>query len=334
MAAELMEMRRPVGVCTWVGRDVDDLAQVIMGEVGEEVADAGAWLDFRFEAPVASVDALAAAVASDRYGILQIVSHAGEDGIMEVSDVWGSLSMTPENLARALRGASVRLAVVVTCFGAKVAEALVASGAVEVAVGIDMPLTFSAARAFSRGFYRGLARGRSIARAFADGQRHAAARDGAKVDRLRLFGAAAATEKAVFAPPAFYLVGTPSPARADVIDRLRAALEPHRVFHMRDVQLGTDVGETLASRLEMAQVVMVLFEGERIGDAQALEEVKTAIDEAQRRDARVFPLYLTGTRPSRYVPFGLRRLAPLFVEDPRYGGDFGKVAAALGSLVQ
>ncbi|MCB9553253.1 MAG: hypothetical protein H6705_15510 [Myxococcales bacterium] len=334
MAAELMEMRRPVGVCTWVGRDVDDLAHVIMSEVEAEVADAGAGLDFRFEAPLSSAEMVARRVSDGRDGILQIISHAGEDGIMEVSDVWGSLSMTAENLARHLSGASVRVAVVVTCYGAKIAEALVQAKAVDVAVGMDMPLPFSVARAFSQGFYRGLARGRSIERAFADGQRHAAARDGVKVDRLRLFGEAAATGKAVFAPPAFYLVGTPSPARADVIDRLRAALAPHRVFHMRDVQFGADVGETLTSRLEMAQVVMVLFEGERIGDAQALEEVKTAIDEAQRREARVFPLYLTGTRPSRYVPFGLRRLAPLFVEDPRYGGDLAKVAAALEALVQ
>ena len=155
MAAELMEMRRPVGVCTWVGRDVDDLAHVIMSEVEAEVADAGAGLDFRFEAPLSSAEMVARRVSDGRDGILQIISHAGEDGIMEVSDVWGSLSMTAENLARHLSGASVRVAVVVTCYGAKIAEALVQAKAVEVGVGMDMPLPFSVARAFSQGFYRG-----------------------------------------------------------------------------------------------------------------------------------------------------------------------------------
>ncbi|MCB9543332.1 MAG: hypothetical protein H6703_12910 [Myxococcales bacterium] len=47
----------------------------------------------------------------------------------------------------------------VTCYGAKIAEALVQAKAVDVAVGMDMPLPFSVARAFSQGFYRGLARG-------------------------------------------------------------------------------------------------------------------------------------------------------------------------------
>lgn len=334
MAAELMEMRRPVGVCTWVGRKVDELAKVIMAEVAAEVADAGAWLDFHFEGPVASVEALAAELSSARHGILQIISHAGDDGVMEVSDVWGSLDMAPESLARMLRGASVRVAVVVTCFGAKIAEALVASGAVEVAVGMDMPLPFSVARAFSRGFYRELARGRSIERAFADGQRQAAGRDGEKVDRLRLFGAPTAIAKAVFAPPEFFLVGTPSSAREKMVDELRAALAPARVFQERDVELAESIGETLASRLEMAQVMVVLFEGKRIEDERALEAVSRAIGEVRRRQARVFPLYLTGTEASHRVPFGMSRVQPLFVEEPPYGGDMTKVAEALKKLLR
>lgn len=339
---QMLSERRPIGVITYRGtnaadtKDVEPLADGILDEVQAEVRRTGAGAEFRFTPMITGYDNLAAQVQLRKATILQIICHASRDGVMSVDDVWGALGLTPESFARLVAGNGIAVVLVTACHGAGIARALVESGAVEAAIGIDLPLKFAGARAFSRGFFRSLARGRTLAEAVADGKGQAAGRIEGDVDHLHLITRDDATAaKVAFVPPTYYVIGSPSDDHKTVIERLRAGLAPDRLLHVDDAKFGEVETDLMLTGIEMAQLVLVLFEGERIVDPKVLEQVVRVIERAKGHGlpVRVFPLYLTGTTPHRDVPFGMSRVTPAYLQHPRYRGDVEKLAADIKALV-
>lgn len=332
-----------IGVTFVIGRELegraDEVAKLGAGireAVQGEVAEAHATLDFRFDEAVYRMQDLNRALDARQTRILQFVSHGTTEGELLVADLFNALDLTKENLAGMLRSRGVDILIVTACHGGAVARHLVDAGAVRVAIGINAadPISFAASAAFSTAFYGALARGRSIADAFESGRSHAAVRDVIEADRLEIFAeSGAAQNEALLEPPDFYIIGSPSEAHASVVEKLRAALRPHTLFHEGDIPFGAATDELLGNRLEMAKVIMVLFEGQRMQNVTNLEQVARAVEKAEFKHARLFPLYLEGTRADNRVPFGLRRLQPAFLEDRRYRGDIEKLAKDLERLV-
>lgn len=344
---EMLSKEPPVGVITYRGKsiadtkDVEQLAAGILAEVKAEVLHTGAGVEFAFSPLIAGHDALAKQVQLREAAILHIICHATPGGEMSAEDVWGALDLTPKNLGLLLQGNGIAVVLVTACHGGVIARALVEAGVVEAAIGIDLRLKFSGARAFSRGFFRSLARGCTLGQAVADGKGQAAGRIGSDVDHLHFATRDDATAaKVAFVPPTYYVVGLPSEKSEPVVERLRAALAPDRLLYIDGQGFGEVSADQMLSGLELAKVIMVLFEGERTDDATMLDQVARAVQRASgqvpgqaMRRVRVFPLYLEGTTPNPFVPFGLLRLTPAYLEDRRYNGDVEKLAADIKKLV-
>lgn len=322
----------PINVATLVGNDVGALAGVICEEAERAVVKVGGGGDFFFAAPLTDVGDFVGELQDRHVDILQIVSHAGESGGMSLSDVWGSFDVEAANFAAAVAHNRIKLAVVTTCFGGQIADALVTGGAVEVAIGLDMPQTFAVARAFCQAFYRSLARGNTIRRAFSDGKGQAALRGGTDIDKFRLVPDGDVADVPMLVQPAFVFVSAPSEASKSAVTALAKAVSPLPTFHVDDIEAGQTVGDVVAGRIAAAKVIAVIFEGDDIRDADALEQVASAVPKARSGAVRLFPLYLKGTTPNPRVPYGLRRLQPLYLEDSRYGGDYTRVGEDLKKL--
>ena len=90
------------------------------------------------------------------------LAFEGEDGTLRIIE--------PEDLVGLVRaiGESVRLIIYNACWSADAAASM--ADRVEVAIGMDAPVTDAGARAFAEGFYRGIGGGKSVADAFAVGR--------------------------------------------------------------------------------------------------------------------------------------------------------------------
>jgi len=332
---KLMKTHRPIGVLTFAGRDVDGLADGIMNLVTEDIERVGAYRDYRLR-PIIRQDfaALADEVEAERNTILQIVSHANKAGEMSIEDIWGHLELDKAALSALLKSHGIEIALITTCFGGRIAEELVGSGAVKIAIGVDLPLPFAAAQAFSQGFHRSLARGLTIQRAFDNAKARALSRSGAEHAAFHLFARKDRhAEKAVLARPELFLIGSDS-LDPGVIDALCESVAPHRAFHPTQLDEGDDVFEALTVRLEMARMIVMLFDGERVRDQHMLTQAQVAVARAWKEGVRIFPMYLRGTEPSLKIPYGWGRVKPLYFRDERYGGEMTRVGATLKRLLE
>lgn len=323
----------PVVVCSFVGRDLDQLARGIRHEAVEMTSRSGAYLDFAFEEPISGCENLAARLREGGTTILQIVSHGGEDGTLSIDDVWGSLELDASTLGELLKRASVGIVVLSCCHGAEMARQLAESGACRVAIGVDFPLSLAGVRGFSSAFYHALALGKTIIDAFEAGRAQAVARMGTDINQIKLYtGEAGVEDSLVFHRPTFYFIGDPSEHHEATITALSRSLAPYRVFHVDDTVFGEDEFEMMMANLTMARIFLVLFEGHRVQDARALEQITRAVGHTHGRRARIIPLYLEGTTPNSNVPFNLMRLKPAYLNGRRYRGDVVKLARDLKAL--
>lgn len=339
--AQVLGDQWPVGVCFFVGRgeDVKALAGQIDKDIRQVLKEEHAEVDMRLGKPIQQdIEALASTLATDQWPILQFVSHGTPEGDLDVDDAWGQLYVAKDRLSAIVRGHNVKLAIVLSCYGAEIARQLVDDGAVDVAIGMYIPMEFGVALAFSKGFHLSIARGYSIRRAFADGLARASLRASDYPEELHLFTApgSGAADLQMCDPADFFLVGNPSDD--DAIEQMIKALRPHTGFHV-DYSLfdpegpnyaGADMAKLMMSRFEAAKVVMLLFEGQRDEDATIAEVVARAVDKAAEGEVRMFPVYLKGTRPNRNLPFGMMRVVPAFLE--RFG-SYEKLGKQLARLI-
>lgn len=345
--SRLLTQRRPVRVLTVHGREetvqpqVEPLAKALRKRALAEVIRTGAERDFEFHEVVSTLEALTRALAAWRPDVLQVVGHGNQQGVMSIADMWSTgdtpsyVALTPAKLGEMLRDTGVELAVVTTCHGAAMAQPLAESGAVTAAIGVDLPLGNDGALAFTPALYHALARGKSLDGAVDDGRRRAVGRMGDDAARISLFEASTGVGEAqLYRPPTFYVIGHALDRHADFIERLSTALAPERTLYVRRTAFGEDEMAVMLDGIERAEVIMVLFEGERVEDETLLEQVARAIYEAQTRPVKVFPVYLEGRRASRNVPFGLMRVKPAYLADYSGPKDVEALAADIAQLVR
>ncbi len=337
-----------IRVLTYVGLedDVRKLEAVIRQEAEREIEAALGEIKragnndaLHFDDPVRTLEGLSTALSARKAPVLHIVSHAGRDGHMTVQDVWGALSLNADTLAAMVKGSGVRVAIISTCFGAEIARMLYERGAVEIAIGFTKRFPFSAAMAVAVPFFRSLALGRGPRRAAREGERSAAAR----IEKVGNGGQVVIAhdeenylDDALVGQPDFHVIGPPSGDQAPV-EALVSNLKGHRVYHVMQTLEGDIAEEGIEESLRNARIIMLLFEGNRIGNDALLEEVSEAIASARERGARLFPLFLKGQniRESKAkVPYGMRRLHPAFLHDPKIGGDWQKMARRLEQLLE
>lgn len=336
MAKALLIENGPVQVHFMCGIDptVRAFADQLHRIVRDELEALGAFLDIRLGERFERFEDLGDRLARREQTILVLVGHADKGGAMTVQDAWGAMGLTPTAMAAALRDSEVRIVVAMTCWGAAMAETLTKAGVVDVAIGLSEPLALGGALGYTRGFLRGLARGRSIAEAHLSGQSKAAGRLGETADQIALLPAEGEVlAKAIFEPPVFCLIGRVPDAHRREVEKLVKHLSPHRAVYVDNAGIADDVFQRILANIGMARVIMVLFEGDRVRDADILEQVTRSIDRARDGSARVFPLYLEGTESTSQVPYGLRRIRPAFLEDRRYGGKVERLAEDLKRLV-
>jgi len=339
MSAETLLTTPPVRIVTYWGDGVEGLAEEIVNAASDELKAVGAWKDTIVEAPTPDAEQLQRAItAPEPLTVLQIISHASTTGRvlfnypkMPDEGGWRQVGVGGQTIARMLDGRGVRVALVLTCFGDQIAKAVTESGVVDMAIGTDRPFEMGTAFAFPQGFYRSLALGRSLREAAEDGIAWARPRMEGWKGTLQPFFRDGADESPLFRPPVFHVIGDDH----DAVEALITALSPHRVFHIDRAAFGTLREAEIDASLAVARVVMVLFKGHRVEDAELLEQVKTAVDQARLRGRRVrlFPLYLEGTTPSPLVPYGLRRLTPAYLHGRGIDGDYDKLAARLTPLI-
>lgn len=121
-----------------------------------------------------------------------------------------------------------------------------------------------------------------------------------------------------------------------IYEKLQAAMPATRIFHIGQLGFGQLTDEGLDHAIDTAKVTMVLFDGGRVTDADTLEQVRSAVERQRSKGGnpgRLFPLYMQGTTPDR-VPYGLRRLQPAFLHDPRINGDYNRFAQILQPLLR
>lgn len=339
--ADVLGKRWPVGICFYAGSgpDVARLGKAMITGVHDELEAQSALIDFKLGEPILrDADELARRIG-DGPTILHIVSHADEQGRVHAEDAWGDLQIEPDALASLVKGHGVRLAVVLTCFGAEVARALVDADAVDVAIGITTPLGFGAALGFSKGFYGGLGRGWSIQQAFDHGLAHAGLRSADVQDELVLSAAAGkegCLNLAICRPADFFIMGADD--EHDGIAALIAGLEEptedgasFNGFHVDysvfehgglPMELGSRLDQLILARLEGSKVIMVLVKNEPADRNVLPDLIARAVEEASYEGIRLFPVYIRGDRRTRrlkYLPLGLARLTPAFLS--RFGSE-------------
>jgi tetratricopeptide (TPR) repeat protein len=132
----------------------------------QDAADGGAapWAVGRLPSPTAA--ALADELAqSDGYQVLHLACHGCPDGVV-LEDRLGREALVPTAaLVSALRGRSVRLAVLNACETLEVARALVDQGAVDTVIATRESIYDDEAKALTRRLYRRLAQGEPAASA-------------------------------------------------------------------------------------------------------------------------------------------------------------------------
>ncbi len=340
--AKMLGTQWPVGVCFYVGEgdDVKTLAGQMDKDIDKALSEAHADFDVRLGSPIQqNAEKLATEIQTDRWSILHIVAHGASDGAIAGRDPWGDLMIEKERLSRVVHSHRVRLAVIMSCFGAQVARELVETGAVDVAIGMTTPMPFSVALGFSKAFYHSLAQGRSIRRAFCDGRDMAGLRVDHLPEELHLFSKpdSDAPDLKMCDPADFFLMGRRENRKA--IRKMIKALRPHTGFHVDaslldpngPVYVGVAKEELMMKRFNAAKVVMLLFEGDQEGDATLAELVTRAVHRAASGDVRLFPVYLKGRGPNPKLPFGLMRLVPACLDD--FDGSYKKLGKYLARLI-
>lgn len=333
-------MTSTVRIVTYHGDDVAGLAAEVVAAERAELEALGASRDTTVEAPTADAEVLQRHIVDPApLTVLQIVSHASSTGRiafdypqMPDEGDWRSVGVGGETIAKMVAGRGVRVALILTCYGNRIAEAVTRSGAVDLAIGADRALEMGTSFAFPQGFFRALALGRPLDAAAEDGIAWARPRMEGWDGTLEVHVREGADLSPIYGRPVFHLIGEDG----EVVDALVERLRPYRVFHVDRLAFGSLRTAEIEASLEAAKVVMVLFHGERVEDAELLEQVASAVDQARLRgsDVRVFPLYLEGRSHSPHVPYGLRRLTPAYLHGRGIDGSYDALAARLLALIR
>lgn len=335
MADEMIKPSIRVLTYAGAGEDVQTLARGIQREATKDIAKldpARVVGTLEFDEPVIGVDDLAGRLADGRDTILHLVSHASESGAIAIDDIWGNLRLTPETLARMVKGNGVKVVMVSACWGAEIAKSLVDARAASVAIGYTAPMSMPVAAQLARGFYRSLVQGNSPRTAAGHGITFAEARRADDEGKFAVWSRRSNYPDDPLFGPQFHIIGTPIASCEDAVDKLTEHLEPYAVSHISKADFGDGIADMEWS-LRNARVILVLADDEPVDGTSSpdegafLTEVHAAIEQAQMSKVRVVPLFLDDevTR----APYGLGRLVPAFLHSRQLGGSYAKLAEAL-----
>ncbi len=321
-----------IRVRTLVGVD-DQLwryAEALTLEIRDQIEAVGASSEFVIEAPTNSIESLVDDLRSGKTSILNLIAHFS-GGSMAAEDVWGNVKLGPPEFSGIMAGSELDLVMLVP---EELARRLVIDGAVGAAIGFAGRVSLGCSLAFSTAFYRSIASGDTLNAAFVAGRAKAALRGGAEAMLTLHTRSSHLARVPLYTPPKFYLIGEKTGERAWAIEALEKVLSPHRVFHVDQVLLGEDEGQSMRSAARASSVLIALVEGGTLDGIHADFELALAQDEAERGRGRLLPIYLDNTPLHPELAERLGRIKAARLHGRRYQGDVQRLAEDLKRLVE